>query len=232
MERRLSQRMNQLEVNCNANIGEGVAAGIEEVRASISETGKAAFPAEYCSQHQFIIASDSALSSHKVLLERSFMLLWQTAHALPTVPYEPSQTESDVLCTLLMAQRHATSPVYYQSCELSLQRMTSSCCVGGRGVTCDHQGDAKGDTHQVAMLSPFPARRPSDRQSDLLTGKELRDDVAQMQKEVDGAMRALRGEHAAADRALMMQLRAVLEQARDMRVWREQHNVRVLEMQA
>ncbi len=77
-----------------------------------------------------------------------------------------------------------------------------------------------------------PARRPSNRQSDLLTGKELRDNVAQMQKEVDGDMRALRGEHAAADRALMIQLRAVLEQARDMRVWREQHNVRVLEMQA
>ena len=53
-----------------------------------------------------------------------------------------------------------------------------------------------------------------------------------MQKEVDGDMRALRREHAAADRALMMQLRAVLEQARDMRVWREQHNIRVLEMQA
>ena len=46
MERRLSQKMNQLEVNCNANIGEGVAAGIEEVRASILETGKAAFPAK------------------------------------------------------------------------------------------------------------------------------------------------------------------------------------------
>lgn len=77
-----------------------------------------------------------------------------------------------------------------------------------------------------------PARRDSNWQSALLTGKEQRDDVAQMQKEVDGDMRALRGEHAAADRALMMQLRAVLEQARDMRVWREQHNVRVLEMQA
>ena len=77
-----------------------------------------------------------------------------------------------------------------------------------------------------------PAIRRSNRHSDLLTGKELRDDVAQMQKELDGDMRALRGEHAAADRALMMQLRAVLEQARDMRVWREQHNVRVLEMQA
>ena len=52
------------------------------------------------------------------------MLLWQTAHALPMVLYEPSQTESDVLCTLLMAQRYATSPAYYRSCELFLQRMT------------------------------------------------------------------------------------------------------------
>ena len=53
-----------------------------------------------------------------------------------------------------------------------------------------------------------------------------------MQKEVDGDMRALRGEHAAADRALKMQLHAVLEQARNMRVWREQHNIHALEMQA
>ena len=46
MERRFSEKMNQLEINCNANIGEGMAAGIEEVRASISDTGKAVFPAE------------------------------------------------------------------------------------------------------------------------------------------------------------------------------------------
>ena len=50
MERRLSQKMNELEVNCNANLGEGVAAGIEEVRASITEAGKAVFPAESCAQ--------------------------------------------------------------------------------------------------------------------------------------------------------------------------------------
>lgn len=33
-ERSLSQKMDQLELNCNANIGEAVAAGIEEVQAS------------------------------------------------------------------------------------------------------------------------------------------------------------------------------------------------------
>ena len=82
-----------------------MAAGIEEVRASISDTGKAVFPAECRLQHQFNIALVSALSSHNVSQERPFVLLWQTAHALPMVPYEPSQTESDVLCTLLMAQR-------------------------------------------------------------------------------------------------------------------------------
>ena len=45
-------------------------------------------------------------------------------------------------------------------------------------------------------------------------------------------MRALQGEHGKIDRALKLQLHAVLEQARDMRVWREQHNVRLLDMQA
>ncbi len=51
-------------------------------------------------------------------------------------------------------------------------------------------------------------------------------------KRCDGDMRALQGEHAKSDRALKLQLHAVLEQARDMRVWREQHNIRLLEMQA
>ena len=30
--RRIQQRLDQLELNCNANIGEAVAAGIEEIR--------------------------------------------------------------------------------------------------------------------------------------------------------------------------------------------------------
>ncbi len=51
-------------------------------------------------------------------------------------------------------------------------------------------------------------------------------------KRCDVDMRALQGEHAKSDRALKLQLHAVLEQARDMRVWREQHNIRLLEMQA
>ena len=51
-------------------------------------------------------------------------------------------------------------------------------------------------------------------------------------KRCDSDMRALQGEHAKSDRALKLQLHAVLEQARDMRVWREQHNIRLLEMQA
>ena len=51
-------------------------------------------------------------------------------------------------------------------------------------------------------------------------------------KRCDGDMRALQREHAKSDRALKLQLHAVLEQARDMRVWREQHNIRLLEMQA
>ena len=50
MERRLALKMNQLELNCNANLGEGVAAGIEEVRASILEAGKAVFHAKICAQ--------------------------------------------------------------------------------------------------------------------------------------------------------------------------------------
>ena len=101
-----------------------------------------------------------------------------------------------------------------EACGFSLQRTTLASCIATRSP-------------------PFcPVRRCFNRLSELLTGKELRDDIAQMQNDVDGDMRALRGEHAAADRALTMQLRAVLEQARDMRVWREQHNVRVLEMQA
>ena len=50
MERRLSQKIHQLEVNCNANLGEGMTAGIEEVRVSMMEAGKANFFAEICAQ--------------------------------------------------------------------------------------------------------------------------------------------------------------------------------------
>ena len=60
----------------------------------------------------------------------------------------------------------------------------------------------------------------------------MRDMVEAAVKHCDSDMRALQGAHDKSDRAVKLQLHAVLEQARDMRVWREQHNVRLLEMQA
>ncbi len=38
--RRIQQRLDQLELNCNANIGEAVAAGMEEIREAELAAGK------------------------------------------------------------------------------------------------------------------------------------------------------------------------------------------------
>jgi len=40
LSRKMQQKMEQLEMNCNANIGEAVAAGIEEIQGSTVETGE------------------------------------------------------------------------------------------------------------------------------------------------------------------------------------------------
>lgn len=37
--RQLQQRMDQVELNCNANVGEAVAAGIEDIRESALAAG-------------------------------------------------------------------------------------------------------------------------------------------------------------------------------------------------
>ena len=37
--RQVQQRMDQMELNCNANVGEAVAAGIEEIRESAATAG-------------------------------------------------------------------------------------------------------------------------------------------------------------------------------------------------
>ena len=39
LSRKMQQKMDQLEMNCNANIGEAVAAGIEEIQESTVATG-------------------------------------------------------------------------------------------------------------------------------------------------------------------------------------------------
>lgn len=46
VSRKMQQKMDQLEMNCNANIGEAVAAGIEEIQESTVATG--GFPLIFC----------------------------------------------------------------------------------------------------------------------------------------------------------------------------------------
>lgn len=88
----------------------------------------------------------------------------------------------------------------------------------------------------TAMSAPCEGHRLTQthyaNRSGIFAGREMKDMVEAAVKRCDGDMRALQGEHVKSDRALKLQLHAVLEQARDMRVWREQHNIRLLEMQA